>query len=234
MTNPTNQPGDPYHPGQPWGDRSNPQDAGGYAQPVGYPQPAGYPQPGGYGYANTTGGQYPQYAAQPQPQPTYPPNVTGPWASYPQQPEPAKSGRPHTLSAAAALSLLTGSTLGLLGTWLLAASVVVGASRSALGGSLGSLASSGISSREVAFALFISVLLLGTAVVLLWGAIDTALARGTGLAIAGNLVAVILVLVVVVQSSAWLLVLVILPAIAVVLLMQPTVRNYVANRPRTD
>lgn len=249
MSNPPNLPGDPYHPGPAWGDRVNPQDTG-YGQQTGY----GYPPAGQQSHYDAAAqpaypsqqypsqNQSPQYASplypaqqypstpyQGQQDQPYPPNVTGPWAADAQRP-PAKSGRPRALTAAAALSLLTGSTVGVAGGVLLTAAAAAGASRSALG----TFGSSNLPARQVALAAVIAVILLATAFVLLWGAIDAALARGTSLAIAGNIVTAVLALIVIVQTSAWLLIWLVLPAIAVVLLVQTPVRNYLASRPRTD
>jgi len=223
MTNPYNQQGDPYHAGQDWtgGTASGPP-----------PDTSRYVPSAGYGYPAQN--QQPQYGAPPAAYPGYPPNATGQWADYSQQQVVARMGpsRPAALTGGAALSFLTGTTIGILGAVLLTGAAVGSSVRSNLSSPYGSSLSdvSGIASEGLATLAVVSIILLVTAILLLWGGIDAALARSTAMAIVGNIIAAVLALIVVIVTSAWLLVWMVLPVLAVILLIQGSVRAHIAGR----
>ena len=229
MTNPVDQPGGTHHPGQNWPNNAGvnapyPTSAAGGQFPTaeyGYPgptpaqQPAGYPaQP--YGYQSNAGGQYAGYAPQ----------------SFPTTPH-----RPAALTTGAALSFLTGATLGVAGGLLLTLAAAAGSARSSLSSTFGSTLDdtySGIATRGLAGLAIIAVILLVIAFTLFYGGIDAALARGTAMAITGNVIAAVLTFIVVILTTAWLLVWLVIPVIAVIALVQGSVRRYIAGRAPVD
>jgi hypothetical protein len=152
-----------------------------------------------------------------------------------QQSAPVTSGRPAALTAAAAMSFLTGTIIGGLGGLVLIVTAVASVARASLsryGSSFSDISTFG--TGDLATAVVIAVVLLATALALFWGGIDTALARSTTMAVAANIVAAVLMLIMVVAGSAWLLILMALPVLAVILILRAPVRGYVAGRSKLD
>lgn len=114
------------------------------------------------------------------------------------------------LIAGAALSFLTAVAAGAAGMLALFAVAATSAVSSGLG-------SYGSSSRVTGTVVVFLLISLGLAFVLFWGGLEAALGRGVILAIAGNVVAIVLVIIVAVQSSGSLLIVGIVPALAAIL-----------------
>lgn len=228
MTNPADQPGGTYHPGQNWPNTAGVNapypnsPAGGQIPTAGYGYPGPPPQP-----------QHTGYSAQPY---GYQPNVGAQYAGYGPQNFPATPHRPSALTAGAALSFLTGATLGVAGGLLLTLAAAAGSARSSLSSTFGSTLDtySGIATRGLATLAIIAVILLVIAFTLLYGAIDATLARSTAVAITGNVIAAVLTFIVVILTTAWLLVWLVIPVIAVIALVQGSVRSYIAGRAPVD
>ena len=232
MTNPGGQQGGPYRPGQDWSTAdANPADQA--------PAGATHFPTSGYGYPGPTTqqpqypGQYSQYPGyQNLGYPGYPPTAAGQYAGYPPQGAPAAPKRPAALSAGAALSFLTASTLGVASAFLLTAAAVGSAIQSSLSSTpFGSTFSgtSGVATRELTTVAIIAVVMLIVAFTLFMGGIEAALARGTAIAITGNVIAALLTFIVVIQTTAVLLVWLVIPVVAVVLLALRPVRAYVVR-----
>ncbi len=160
--------------------------------------------------------------------PTGPAYSAGPYATAPGDAglaAPAPAGRTG-LTAGAALSFVTAVSMALAGT--LALIVVVAAS--AINSALGSLGSSGFGSSGIGSttrtttssgigeAVLVVVITLGLAFLLFWGGLQAALGRGIGAAMAGNIIAIVLVVIAAVQSSGYVLLLAIVPALAAAIL----------------
>jgi len=188
-----------------------------------------YPeQPGNQG-ASWSG--QPGWPAQQQPwnQPAAAPTSQFPAPQYqspqypsPQYPPAASTGaapRGGGLTAGAALSFVTVVSMAVAGTVALIAVVAA----SAVSSTLGSLGSYGSSTRSAAssatgMAVVVVIVALGLAFLLFWGGLQATLGRGIGAAVAGNIVAIVLVVIVAGQSSGYALFLAIVPVLAVIVL----------------
>ncbi|HYN71398.1 MAG TPA: hypothetical protein VES60_02770 [Nakamurella sp.] len=236
MTNPGSQQGGLYRPGQDWSTAdANPADQA--------PAGAAHFPTSGYGYPGPTTqqpqypGQYSQYPGyQNAGHPGYPPTAA-PYAGYSPQGAPAAPKRPAALSAGAALSFLTASTLGVASAILVTAAAVGSAIQSSLNSTpFGSTfrGTSGAATRELTTVAIIAVVMLIVAFTLFMGGIEAALAHGTAIAITGNVIAALLTFIVVIQTTAVLLVWLVIPVVAVVLLALRPVRAYVVARSNVD
>lgn len=166
-----------------------------------YPDPSGRPPAGGWTPAPGWPPAYP--ASQPPVLPTA--------AQYPTPPIPgtAPTGR-SALTAGAALSFVTGVSMALGGTISLLSLVTASTLSSALGG----YGRSSSTTSAVTAIVVVVLVALGLAFLLFWGGLEAALGRRVGIAVVGNLVAIVLVIIAATQSSGFVLLMAVVPVLA--------------------
>jgi hypothetical protein len=144
---------------------------------------------------------------------------------------PAPIARPRGLNLAAALSMVSGAAFS--GLALLNLSLMAWSTSLLSGWSSGGFSASTVSGASASVVVgFVLVILTST--LLFWGALDVALARGRGIAFAGNLLAIGLILLVTFGLDVGLFAMMLAaPAVAILaLLTQPVAAYLAAQAPR--
>lgn len=181
------------------------QHAGSWSPQQGWSAAPTPPPPAGSQYPAT-----PSYSSGPYPAPDRYAAIP---ASVPVAPNPM-AGRTG-LTAGGALSFVTAVSMAVAGTAALITLVAASAVTSALGSYGTSRSSASSATGEI---VLVVVVALGLSFLLFWGGLEAALGRRIGIAVGGNIAAIVLVVIAATQSTGYLMLLTIVPVLAVLIL----------------